>query len=216
MNKKTKTTESISVLVACEQSQTICLAFRKLGFTAYSCDILRCYGHHPEFHIIGDALIAVHPGNLVQLESGKMLRTPEWDLIIAHPPCTMLSHVSAVALAKGLHSLEDVQKAACFFNTLYNTPCARIAIENPAPLKIANLPKYTQIIQPYEFGHKYSKRVCLWLRNLPPLLPTCYVTMHESWLKHCAGTPRRRSKTFEGIAEAMASQWGGQLIKELF
>lgn len=206
--------KDIFILIACEQSQTVCTAFRRLGFSAYSNDIKKCYGGHPEWHILSDALIAIQSDQLVTLENGDNLSTPQWNLIIAHPPCTMLTHSSAVALSQGKHTMEDVKTGAQFFMAMLNAPCERVAVENPAPMKIAELPKYDQIINPYQFGHPYSKRVCLWLKNLPPLLPTCYNPRHEPWVLHCAGNSRRRSKTFEGIAQAMAEQWGAQIVKE--
>lgn len=206
--------KDIFVLIACEQSQTVCSAFRRLGFSAFSNDIENCYGGHPEWHILGDARQAIQTKSEHTLESGLKLCIDSWDLIIAHPPCTMLTHSSAVALSQGKHTMEDVYLGAQFFMAMLNAPCERVAVENPAPMKLAKLPKYDQIINPYQFGHPYSKRVCLWLKNLPPLLPTCYNPRHESWLLHCAGNSRRRSKTFEGIAQAMAEQWGAQIVKE--
>lgn len=201
------------VLIACEQSQVVCAAFRRLGFEAYSNDIMPCYGGHPEWHILGDAQLVVQGRNVFDLESGGAVEMPGlWSLIIAHPPCTMLTHSSAVALSQGKHTLEDIQKGAQFFMAMLMAPAQHVAVENPAPMKIAGLPRYNQVVQPYEFGHKFSKRVCLWLRNLPPLLPMRgYYVEHEQWLKHCASNSRRRSKTFDGIAEAMAHQWGGLL-----
>lgn len=202
------------VLVACEQSQVVCKAFREQGHAAFSNDLERCYGNHPEWHIIGDAAQVVMGNNQFPLENGDSVVITNWDLIIAHPPCTMITHSSAVALSKGLHTLDDVRQGADFFMKMYQAPCSRIAIENPAPMKIANLPRYNQIIQPYQFGHPFSKRVCLWLKNLPMLIPMRgYYTEHVSWLNHCASTSQRRSRTFEGIAEAMAAQWGS-LIDE--
>lgn len=200
-----------TILVACEQSQVVCMAFRQLGYAAYSCDLLPCYGGHPEWHIVFDAARVIN-GGVFPLESGSLIVTDHWDLLIAHPPCTMLTHSSAVALSKGLHTLKDVKEGAAFFMKMLNAPVPRVAVENPAPMAITGLPGYNQILQPYEFGHKYSKRVCLWLKNLPQLLPMRgYNNNHVQWLKHCAGNSRRRSKTFEGIAEAMAAQWGALL-----
>lgn len=201
------------VLVACEQSQVVCLAFRALGIKAYSCDILPCYGGHPEWHIMYDARRVVKGVGCFPLESGDNLIVPDlWPMIIAHPPCTMLTHSSAVALSKGLHTMEGVKAGAAFFMEMLLAPSPRVAVENPAPMAIAGLPRYDQIVQPFNFGHPYSKRVCLWLRGLPPLLPTRgYYVEHQQWLKHCASSSRRRAKTFEGIAEAMAFQWGALL-----
>ena len=201
------------VLIACEQSQVVCSAFRRLGYEAFSNDIENCYGGHPEWHIIGDAQHVVKGHAAFNLQSGgTLLVDSSWDLLIAHPPCTMLTHCSAVALSKGLHSIDDVKKGAQFFLNMLNAPVKMVAVENPAPMKIAGLPPYNQIVQPYNFGHPFSKRACLWLKNLPPLIPVRgYYVEHKQWLKHCAGNPRRRSKTFEGIAEAMALQWGSLL-----
>lgn len=203
------------VLVACEQSQVVCKAFRALGYTAYSNDKLPCYGGHPEWHIIGDARRVVQGQGVFHLENGQDLMVPDhWGLLIAHPPCTMLTHSSAVALSKGLHSMWDVMEAANFFLTMLAAPVPMICVENPAPLGLAQLPPYSQIVNPHQFGHPFSKRACLWLRNLPPLIPmTGYFTSYSQWLKHCSSRPARRAKTFEGIAEAMAAQWGSLMGK---
>ena len=207
---------SKQVLIACEQSQVVCLAFRRLGIEAYSNDLNPCYGGHPEWHIIGDARTVILGRAAYLLENGAWVNVHgRWAMIIAHPPCTMLTHSSAVALSQGKHAMEDVLRASIFFLSMLSAPAQFVAVENPAPMRIARLPPYDQIIQPYYFGHPYSKRVCLWLRNLPPLLPQSgYYVEHKQWLKHCASNSRRRSKTFEGIAEAMASQWGSLLYEE--
>lgn len=198
------------VLIACERSQVVCAAFRAVGVEAYSNDILPCLGSHPEWHIIGDARETVKGANRFITEFGNIVTIEgNWDIVIAHPPCTMLTHSSAVALAKGLHSMEDIREARRFFLDMLNAPAERVAVENPAPMKICGLPNYTQVIQPYQFGHPYSKRVCLWLRNLPPLLPMRgYYVEHQQWLRHCSSAQHRRARTFDGIAEAMAEQWG--------
>lgn len=205
----------MKVLIACEQSQTVCMAFRRLGFEAYSNDIEQCYGGHPEWHIVGDALRVVRGHQRLNLQGGNTIEVPGyWDMIIAHPPCTMLTHNSAVALSQGKHTLAQVEDAQLFFWEIMHAPTQFLAVENPAPMKIAKLPPYNQIIQPYQFGDPYSKRVCLWLRGLPPLIPTSAPVISKgSWLDHCASSARRRSKTFEGIANAMAEQWGGLWTK---
>lgn len=198
------------VLVACERSQVVCSAFRAVGVEAYSNDILPCLGSRPDWHIVGDARTVIKGMRRFTTEFGNIVTVGDgWDLIIAHPPCTMLTHSSAVALAKGLHTMEDIEEARSFFLDMLNAPAQHVAVENPAPMKICRLPNYTQVIQPYQFGHPYSKRVCLWLRNLPPLLPMRgYYVEHEQWLKHCSSAQHRRARTFDGIAEAMAEQWG--------
>lgn len=194
----------MKVLVACEESQRVCISFRELGHEAYSCDIQECSGGHPEWHIQDDVLN--------HLEG--------WDLIIAHPPCTYLSNAGARHLFKdGKLNQERYQNGLAakeFFLTLYNAPCDKICIENPIPSKIYKLPKYTQIIEPYYFGEKYKKKSCLWLKGLPPLVPTLIInnpisTRKAVWFNKSLGEDRQkiRSKTFWGIARAMANQWGG-------
>lgn len=140
----------MKVLVACEESQAVCKAFRELGHEAYSCDIQECSGGHPEWHIQGDVL---------------PLLKEKWDLIIAHPPCTYLTNAGARWLWAGgeLNTVRYAQglEAKDFFMQFYNADCPRVAIENPVPSSIFELPECTQIIQPYEFGHPYSKKTCL-------------------------------------------------------
>lgn len=203
------------VLVACEQSQVVCTAFRNLGIEAYSNDIAPCYGGHPEWHIMADARLVILGHNRFMTEDGNMVDVPEfWSLIIAHPPCTMLTHSSAWTVSQGLHTEQDIYNAQVFFRQMLYAPCPMVAVENPAPMKFIGLPRYNQIINPHQFGHPFSKRVCLWLRGLPPLLPMLgYYTSYVSWLAHCSSTSRRRSRTFEGIAEAMANQWGSLLTQ---
>ena len=204
---------NMRVLVACEESQEVCKAFRALGHEAYSCDIQPCSGGRPEWHIQADAL------ELLKLK---------WDLIIAHPPCTYLTKAGAVRMrVNGEIVQERFQKAMeakKFFLKFLNADCEHIAVENPTPMKIVDLPPYAQAIQPYQFGHPYSKRTCLWLKGLPLLQPTQIVESHEPYVnggcKDAHGNYRRfqgrkerdpkiRAKTFPGIAKAMAEQWGG-------
>lgn len=150
----------------------------------------------------------------------------KWDMIIAHPPCTYLSNAGARHLYKG-HVLNQERyqqglKAKEFFLKLLNADCDKVCVENPVPSRVYELPKYTQIIQPYEYGHPYTKRTCLWLKGLPPLRPTDVVEPVATWCpsgsyshKHgerhkgmfTTDRARNRSKTFSGIAAAMANQW---------
>lgn len=200
------------VLVACEESQAVCKAFRERGHEAYSCDLQECSGGHPEWHILANAL------ELIKIK---------WDMIIAFPPCTYMTNAGAVRMRVGgvlqTERFEKAMAAKEFFMRFYNADCERIAIENPTPMKIVGLPEYSQVIQPYQFGHPYSKRTCLWLKGLPPLLPTDIIANHEPYVnggcKDAHGNyrrfqgrgerdPKRRSKTFPGIAKAMAEQWG--------
>lgn len=203
----------MKVLVACEESQAVCKAFRERGHEAYSCDLQECSGGHPEWHIKCDAL-----------ELLKM----KWDLIIAHPPCTYMANSGAVRMRVGgviqEERFQKAMEAKAFFMRFLEADCPKIAIENPTPMKIVGLPPYSQAIQPYEYGHPYSKRTCLWLKGLPPLMPTEILANHTPYVnggcKDAHGNYRRfqgrkerdqktRSKTFPGIAKAMAEQWGG-------
>ena len=212
----------MKVLVACEESQRVCTAFRNEGHEAYSCDILDCSGGHPEWHIKDDVLKHLDEG---------------WDLIIAHPPCTYLTisgnrwfNIDKYGKA-AYKRLEDRTYAIKFFMEFVNAHCDKIAIENPVGIINSIYRKPDQIIQPYQFGHSVSKKTCLWLKNLPLLKPTNIVKPEKihsggksggysgaSW--HAIdkngkilpwNDPRtaiERSKTFEGIAKAMAEQWG--------
>ena len=136
-----------NVLIACERSQEVAMAFRCLGYSAYSCDIEKSYGGHPEYHIIGDAAQLVQGHGVWLTEGGIPICVPQnWDMIIAHPPCTMLTHSSAVALANGKHSYVDVLEGARFFLLMLSAPARYVCVENPAPLGIAQLPPYSQPI----------------------------------------------------------------------
>jgi len=194
----------MKVLIACEESQEVCKAFRKLGHEAYSCDILPCSGGHPEWHIQDDILKHLDDG---------------WDLMIAHPPCTYLTKAGTRWLyPKGILNQERYKKglkAKEFFFKLFNANIQMITIENPKPQKIFEMPKETQIIQPCEFGHKLKKTTCLWLKGLPKLNPTEIVKpeyyIDRKGVRHSKLTgwsAKRKSKTFSGIAKAMAEQWG--------
>jgi hypothetical protein len=190
----------MKVLVACEESQEVCKAFRERGHEAFSCDLLPCSGGHPEWHIQGDALKEAYNG--------------KYDLMIAHPPCTFICRHRSRWEEKSKASQEGKQ----FFLDMLNAPIDKICVENPVPLKKWGLPPYIQIIQPWQFGHDYSKKTCLWLKNLPKLEPTeivqvsYYITPNgRRFTKGWYFTPRNskaRSKTFPGIARAMAAQWG--------
>ena len=207
----------MKVLIACEESQEVCKAFRAKGHEAYSCDIQEPSGGHPEWHILGDALKAIEGGQVTTMD-GRMHKVGKWDLLIAHPPCTYLSNAGARFLyPKGVLNMERYEKgvqAKEFFMKFLNCNCEKVCVENPLPSKIFGLPDYSQIIQPYEFGHPYKKKTLLWLKNLPYLKPTCVVECQQStkvpgnWF-NAGGKDRQRNraKTFPGIAKAMASQW---------
>lgn len=210
----------MNILIACEESQRVCIAFRDKGHNAFSCDILSCSGGHPEWHICGDVLPLLN-GNCVftTMDGAKHRIDGKWDLIIAHPPCTYLSNAGARFLyPKGVLN-EDRLKlglvAKDFFMAFYNADCEKICIENPTPSRVYELPKYTQVIQPWMFGHPVQKRTCLWLKGLEPLKPTEVVEERQSskvpgnWFnKGGKERQKNRAKTFPGIAKAMAEQWG--------
>ena len=224
------------VLVACEESQEVCKAFRAKGHEAYSCDIQEQSGGHPEWHIKRDVLQLLYP--TPEDETTRMFQTcdgkthilpPRWDLIIAHPPCTYLSNAGACRLypRKGQLDQQRYKKglqAKEFFMKLYNADCEHICVENPIPSKVFDMPPYSQTIQPFEYGHPYSKKTCLWLKGLPKLQPTNILTEYKPYVScgtsankgnkekagfsRAGGAAKIRSKTFPGIAKAMAEQWG--------
>lgn len=208
----------MKVLVACEESQTVTKAFRELGFEAYSCDLQECSGGHPEWHIIGDAIKEAYSG--------------KYKMMIGHPPCTFITKAGARWMYPSSGNLcqerfEKAIEAKVFFLKLLNAPIEYIAIENPTPLKVVGLPKQSQAIQPYEYGHEYSKRTLLWLKNLPLLKPTDIKSNYKPYLPSNTGGKKRgqkyhfvninqkeSSKTFTGIAQAMANQWGNYLLNQ--
>ena len=156
----------MNVLVACEESQRVCSAFREKGHNAFSCDIVSCSGGHQEWHICGDVLPLIN-GNceFVTMDDVMHRIDGKWDLLIAHPPCTYLSNAGARWLyAGGELNVERYKKGLWgkkFFMAMLNADCPRIAVENPIPSSIYDLPQYTQIIQPYQFGEPWSKKTCL-------------------------------------------------------
>lgn len=219
------------ILVACEESQAVAIAMRRLGHEAYSCDIEPCSGGHPEWHIHADALPLIN-GDCSFEDcggGGQHHIRGRWDMLIAFPPCTYMTNASAVRMrVNGEIQPERYAKAMAakeFFMRFYNADCPRICVENPTPMKIIGLPPYTQAIQPWQHGHPYTKRTCLWLKGLPPLQPSNVITEGvtpyvNGGCKDANGNYRRfqgrkerdpkiRSKTFPGIAAAMAEQWAG-------
>ena len=222
----------MNVLIACEESQEVCKAFRARGHNAFSCDLQECSGGHPEWHIQDDVLRIIngYKGSgygcpWFTTNDGKNHDTPErWDLIIAHPPCTDLAVSGARHFARKRADGSQARSAA-FFMEFTRADCPRIAIENPIGIMSTIYKKPTQIIQPYEYGDPHRKATCLWLKGLPPLVPTNIVepelktyigkdgrkvTFDRMYCEGTHGIPRgkARSKTFPGIARAMAEQWG--------
>lgn len=215
--------KTLRVLVACEESQAVCKAFRALGHKAFSCDLQECSGGHPEWHIKGDAL--------------KVLNLPIWDLVIAHPPCTYLTvtgnrwfNVEKYG-QKAIQRLADREESIKFFMNFANCKCEHVAIENPVGIISTVWKKPEQIIQPYQFGESAEKKTCLWLKGLPKLKSTNIVEPPErikfasgksmpAWYAKAWHLPKEerakiRSKTFTGIAKAMAEQWSAYLQEHL-
>jgi len=219
----------MKVLIACEESQEVCKAFRALGHEAYSCDLQECSGGHPEWHIKGDVLPLLN-GNCTFKTADTHTHTQagKWDLIIAHPPCTDLAVSGARHFAQKQKDGRQ-QKSIVLFMQMALANCDRVAVENPVGIMSSAWRRPDEIIQPYEFGHPYKKTTCLWLKGLPPLKPTEIVepeiktytckngkTVHFSadYGGGGAGSGKRRSKTYPGIARAMAEQWGEYITKE--
>ena len=222
--------KKMKILVACEESQAVTKEFRRLGHEAYSCDIIDQSGGHPEWHIMQDVLPLLNGNCSFETTDGVPHSiSGRWDMIIGFPPCTYMSNAGACRMypTKGQIDKDRFKKAMMakdFFMTILNADCDKIAIENPIPMKIIELPEKTQAIQPYFFGHPYTKKTYLWLKNLPKLKPTnCvepigpYVCGNSAiWKKQAATgvvygkekSAKHRSKTFHGIAKAMAEQWG--------
>ncbi|WP_366917136.1 hypothetical protein [uncultured Fibrobacter sp.] len=238
----------LNILIACEESQAVCKAFRKLGHNAYSCDLLDCSGDHPEWHFNHDITEVLNKTNLVLQNGEDAVIKGNWDLMIGHPPCTYL----AVSGAQWYYHPEDkdlpVEKrrphpkypnrardredAVKFFMSLAKAKIKRIAIENPVGIMSNRWRKPDQKIQPYQFGDPYSKGTCLWLKNLWTLHPSKETNDHgekvffksgksqPKWYSEAlkAKTPEERrtlrSKTFPGIARAMAEQWSIQIALE--
>ena len=228
----------MNVLIACEESQAVCKEFRRLGHEAYSCDIIECSGGHPEWHIRWDALALLNGNCSFMTCDGELHKIEgKWDMIIAFPPCTHLA-VSGARHFEKKRADGRQREGIEFFCRFLNADCDRIAIENPVGIISGDyipehfpdlaenygLPKKpTQIIQPYEYGDPHKKTTCLWMKGLPNLKPTDIVEPHlvkytckngkavtfDVIMAKCKD-PGIRSKTFPGIARAMAEQWGGE------
>lgn len=221
----------MNVLIACEESQRVCIEFRKKGHEAFSCDLVPCSGGHPEWHILADAMDIIDGKCAFGTEDDKThVIDSRWDLIIAHPPCTYLTNTGNRWFnvnkygEKALKRINEREKAANFFMKIVDADCDMIAIENPIGYMSSFYKKPSQIIQPYYFGDPERKSTCLWLKNLPLLLPTKIVEPKIIKYKNSKGTnspwhmntmglnkeerTKERSKTFPGIARAMAEQWG--------
>ena len=205
------------VLIACEESQRVCKAFRDRGFTAFSADIQEPSGGHQEWHILGDVTPLLKGYCDFKTMSGDTYSVSSWDLVIAHPPCTYLTNANSYCNKKTTDINDERYRlgldGASFWWKCYNANAKHICVENPVPQKRFNLPKYTQIISPHMFGSIYSKRTCLWLKSLPELKPTeIYKNpvpcSFAPWFNNYSDKHKTRSKTFKVVAKAMAEQWG--------
>lgn len=218
----------MNVLIACEESQEVCKAFRQKGHNAFSCDLVPCSGGHPEWHIMGDALEIINGFCLFKTQSGEEhVLYRRWDLIIAHPPCTYLCvsgnrwfNVDRYG-SKAVDRMVKRVYAEDFFMKFINADCKRICVENPIGIMSTMYRRPDQIIQPYHFGHPYTKSTCLWLKGLDKLHHTNVLEKPSGgWVNQSITASGRyggfkafnssntRSKTFPGIAQAMADQWG--------
>lgn len=211
---------NMRALVACECSQIVCKAFRSLGWDAYSADIELCLGGHPEWHIVGDVSRILNGHCAFTLQNGQVMQIRRsWDIIIAHPPCTYLTKIGSPHMYLPDGSIDPVRAAAQlvgreFFLKCLNADAHYVCVENPVPMARANLPRCSTIINPYEFGEPWSKRTCLWLRNLPPLIPTLLATSHREFVRTRRGS-RARSMFFPRVAQAMAEQWTAYILKDI-
>jgi hypothetical protein len=221
----------MKVLVACEESQRVTIELRKLGNEAYSCDLLDCSGNHPEWHIKKDVTLLLN-GNCIfsTVDGVEHEISGKWDMIIAFPPCTYLTVTGNRWFNyekygdKAIQRMLDRNDAIKFFMTIANADCDKIAIENPVGVMSTKWRKPDQIIEPFEYGDAYEKRTCLWLKGLPKLVPTKIVEIPDrikfksgktmaKWYVEAGNLTKEqralvRSKTFPGIAKAMADQWG--------
>lgn len=235
----------MNVLLACEESQEVCKAFRAKGHIAYSCDIVNCSGGHPEWHIMDDVLKVLHGGNFMTMD-GASHHIPKWDMIIAFPPCTHLT-VSGARHFEKKRADGRQREGIEFFCNFFEVECEKVVIENPVGIISGDyIPKYfpdlaerfdlprkpTQIIHPWMFGDNYSKSTCLWEKGVKPLKPIVEEQPELEWFEFTdrkTGKKKRqpkwyadalrlpakerarvRSKTFPGIAQAMADQWGNK------
>lgn len=192
----------MKILIACEESQAVCKAFRAKGHEAYSCDILPCSGGHPEWHLQQDII---------------PILKEKWDMIIAFPPCTHLAVSGAKHFAKKIADGRQ-QEGIDFFMLFANSDCPKVVIENPIGIMSKKFRKPDQIIQPWQFGDPFQKSTCLWLKGVQKLTPTKIVDKGEFYISPSGKklpkwysndkSSKGRSKTFQGIADAMADQWG--------
>lgn len=209
--------KQLNVLIACEESQAECIAWRELGHRAFSCDIQPCgRNNHPEWHIWGDVRPLLKGRSHFQTMDGKLHNLAKWDLIIAHPPCTYLCKVSSVHMVKnGVLQTERYQKmleAREFFFECLSAQAEYVAVENPIPMARARLPRPTCYACPSWFGVKYTKKTLYWLKNLPPLVAEIDHPSPKEYVHSSRG--KYRSRTFPEMAKGIARQWSSYILAE--
>ncbi|MDD7315057.1 MAG: hypothetical protein PUH11_04945 [Bacilli bacterium] len=227
-----------TLLVACEESQRVCIAFRQRGWEAYSCDIIDCSGGHPEYHIKQDVLPLLNGNCDFETCDGVKHHIDRWNMLIAHPPCTELCSAGQHWFSRGIKDPKMREDAVDFFMRFINADCEHIAVENPIGIMSTRYRKPDCVVQPWQFGHSETKATCLWLKNLPSLVPTNIIKKPEGGWENqqisngkytgfknydengkilAWNDPRTkviRSRTYIGIAEAMAEQWTKYLEEE--
>lgn len=218
---------TLNVLIACEESQAECMAFRRLGHRAFSCDLQKAR-YHEEWHIRGDVTPLLSGKTTFKTADGKRHSLGHWDLIIAHPPCTYLCKVGSPwlydnpdgwATIRGKRvqvnkaRWEAMQRGREFFYKCLSADCRYLAVENPLPMAAAQLPKPSTFIQPSWFGVKYTKKTLYWLKNLPPIMPSIEHPNPRQYVYSSRG--KYRSRTFPEVAEALARQWSAYILDEL-
>lgn len=230
---RTRRRTCLNVLIACEESQAECLAFRNLGHNAFSCDIQKCR-LNPDWHILGDVTPFLKGQTTFTTQSGVQLSVPGWDLIICHPPCTYLCKVSSVHLISrkadkpqgdGWYYRSDIDawfnrlryrkllRSRDFFMQCLNASAPYVAVENPLPMALAKLPKPSCYACPSWFGVKYTKKTLYWLKNLPPIVAQLEYPNPKEFVKSSRG--KYRSRTFPQLARAIARQWSEYILDDL-
>lgn len=221
--------KQLKVLIACEESQAECAAWRALGHEAYSCDIKRCRPNmHPEWHIQGDVTDLLDGVKTFYTQDNQRHRVDSWHLIIAHPPCTYLCKQGSYWMyytnrQNGMHfeklsepnpeRFSKMLLARSFFFRCLNANAPYVAVENPLPMALAQLPKPSFFIQPSWFGVKYTKKTLYWVKNLPPIMPEIEYPNPKQFVRSSRG--HYRSRTFPEVANAIARQWSQYILDEL-
>ena len=219
----------LCVLIACEESQAECEAFREIGHLAFSCDIQECKPKgHPEWHIHGDVTPYLFGETSFKTQDGKRHKVKQWDLIVAHPPCTYICKLSSCQLYKpitgkavlngklvecNVERAEAMMKGRAFFLMCLKAKAPYLAVENPIPMRAAQLPRPNAFACPSWYGVKYTKKTCYWLRNLPPLFAGEQHPHPRSYVNSSRG--KYRSRTFKPLAEALAKQWSEYIIEDM-